>query len=359
MTTTTTAPGAAETVLPLSGLRADTLLAFLALLGLLRALEAVRPDWRPRVSWCGPPWLPRLHLDVAPDCGPDRGPDGAAERAAERAADRGASAVAAAAVAAAAAAAVADDGIALLAGGYAFDGHKNIDFTGKDFRKLAWAAATSAGANESALVRRAAADVVAALAADGCLNRAGDRVQATPLCAIFGQGHQNFLERLAAVVRVDDAADKRHRHLSEALFEPWTYAEEGLTFRWDPAEDRRYALGFADPGGEKIRTVPGANRLAAVGFPLFTCMPQGRHLAAPGIAQEGRELTVSWPVWKAPLGLAAVRTLLNHAGLPADPPDRAGLEPYGVTEVFRARRVPAGKYFSFSAAEALWGQCAC
>ena len=37
-------------VLALPGLEADNLLAFLALLGLLRALETVREEWRPRVS---------------------------------------------------------------------------------------------------------------------------------------------------------------------------------------------------------------------------------------------------------------------------------------------------------------------
>src|SRR5262245_20187808 len=37
--------------LRLEGLEPDNLLAFLALLGLLRALEAARPAWRPRAGW--------------------------------------------------------------------------------------------------------------------------------------------------------------------------------------------------------------------------------------------------------------------------------------------------------------------
>jgi hypothetical protein len=35
----------------LQGLEPDNLLAFLALLGLLRAIETSRPDWRPRATW--------------------------------------------------------------------------------------------------------------------------------------------------------------------------------------------------------------------------------------------------------------------------------------------------------------------
>ena len=37
--------------LRLEGLEPDNLLAFLALLGLLRALEASRPTWQPRAAW--------------------------------------------------------------------------------------------------------------------------------------------------------------------------------------------------------------------------------------------------------------------------------------------------------------------
>jgi hypothetical protein len=35
----------------LEGLEADNLMAFLTLLGLLRALETSRPQWRPRAGW--------------------------------------------------------------------------------------------------------------------------------------------------------------------------------------------------------------------------------------------------------------------------------------------------------------------
>ena len=48
----------------LDGLEPDSLLGFLALLGLLRCLEEVRPDWWPRVSWTvdAPPVRPALHV---------------------------------------------------------------------------------------------------------------------------------------------------------------------------------------------------------------------------------------------------------------------------------------------------------
>src|SRR5262249_13079668 len=48
----------------LEGLEPDNLLAFLALLGLLRALEAARPGWHPRAAWDieAAPMRPFLHM---------------------------------------------------------------------------------------------------------------------------------------------------------------------------------------------------------------------------------------------------------------------------------------------------------
>ena len=48
----------------LEGLEPDNLLAFLALLGLLRALETARPHWYPRAAWDldHPPLRPLLIL---------------------------------------------------------------------------------------------------------------------------------------------------------------------------------------------------------------------------------------------------------------------------------------------------------
>jgi len=53
----------------LDGLEPDNLLAFMALLGLLRVLEETRPDWRPRVFWTfdEPPLRPTLRVQETAD----------------------------------------------------------------------------------------------------------------------------------------------------------------------------------------------------------------------------------------------------------------------------------------------------
>lgn len=308
----------AATTLDLPGLAADNLLAFLALLGLLRALDATRPDWRPRVSWSGPPWLARLHLAADVDRP--------------------------------AAAATADDGVRQLGAAHDLGGRKNIDFTAAEFRALAETAARAASPTD-----RRAADLLAALASETNLKGANGRVEGTALCAIHGQGHQNFLERLDKLGRTELERGDGARAIEAALFEPWRYAELGLTFRWDPEEDRRYALGHADPGSQKIRTVPGANRLAAVGFMLCPCMPTAGRLHTTGFRRQERRVTLTWPLWTLPLSLAAVRTLLGHPALVQDLPERHALAPYGVAELMRVRRIQTGKYLSFEPARPLWG----
>ena len=64
--------------------------------------------------------------------------------------------------------------------------------------------------------------------------------------------------------------------IDEALFQPWTRQDPTPGFRWDPAEDVRYALRADDPSGGKSTTQHGANRLAALGLPVFTAAPVQR-----------------------------------------------------------------------------------
>jgi hypothetical protein len=49
--------------LKLKGLEADNLLAFLAFLGLLRALDSAKPRWRARAAWLGTPMIAELEVD--------------------------------------------------------------------------------------------------------------------------------------------------------------------------------------------------------------------------------------------------------------------------------------------------------
>ncbi len=305
----------------LKGLEPDNLLAFLALLGLLRALETA--SLHPRAHWAGLPLRPVLSLTTPTT----------QQEIAEAAAK----------------------GCAELAKDHDFDGEKDLTFDKVRARELLEMAARPDA------TRRA--KVLDCLFSDAAVNRKG-RISPSPLCIMFGQGHQHFLTRLAEVPRGVlpkalagrrpepdlNAPDK----LVAALFVPWERIDETDSFRWDPAEDRRYALRFRDPSSDPGRTVHGANRLAAVGLPV---MPGAAVMRGAGIrfltlgAEVARDgsLGITWPIWDRPTSLAGAQALLGHPALVAEEAD--AMRHLGVLERRRAVRIRNRKFTNFTRGE--------
>ena len=312
----------------LDGLEPDNLLAFLALLGSMRAIDNARPEWRVRASWTtdAPPLRPCLHLAQAVD----------------REALSAQIAV----------------GVDALAKTHEFGGRPDLNFDQGECRQLLHGAARSASRHD-----RASADLMAALMHDAAIkdNKAGS-VDPTPLCLLFGQGHQHFLERLAAVPRLA-APPPRGRGkqavqptpaqaLEEALFEVWERQDPTPSFRWDPGEDVRYATMGGDPTDPafKTGTQHGANRLAAVGLPLLRLAAQARGgRVRPVIVAGHRDaegFALAWPIWRQPATLAGITALLTHPDLHSP----RGLAHLGVVEVLVARRISVGKFMNFTRA---------
>ncbi len=191
-----------------------------------------------------------------------------------------------------------------------------------------------------------------------------DVVEATPLCLLFGQGHQHFLQRLAAVPKQPVPPPRGHGRkavqitegecLAEALFSTWARPDSTFSFRWDPAEDVRYALMFGDPSyaGNKEGTQHGGNRLAAVGLSTLTAVPMQRdmgvRLGVPG-GEWARGFRLAWPIWRDAIGLTSIRDLLLHPDLRQS----AALERLGVDQVREARRISVGKFLNFTPAGTL------
>ncbi len=322
----------------LDGLQPDNLLAFLALLGLLRALETARPEWQARVAWRDIP--PRVALCLARDA--DR--------------DQVISEVGA--------------GLRRLSEAYVSDGplfdRPNLKYTPDEFRELALRERRG----------RERAHLLAALASDGATSTREEEVTSTPLCVMSGQGHQHFLSRLTAMLRLpgqqvkgkaDKPAGRRSRRsgqantpslpdeLRRALYEPWRYEDATESFRWDPIEDRRYAYQYGNPSesANKVGTTAGANRLAAFGLAALTSAPTASGLATLGVFGPRRQERVCWPLPGVPTSLSGYRALLAHPAL-GDPRKAPQLARYGVLAVARARRygvsVAASVYFNFSRA---------
>lgn len=319
----------------LDGLEPDNLLAFMALLGLLRALEAEdrkragSDKLYPRARWDldFPPLRPVI-ISRAP-----LSRDALLETACR--------------------------GVDSLAAAHDFGGRKDLNYSRTESRALLTENVLSSRAQ-----KRDRIDLLSALMSDGALKDKDKEqsVDPTPLCLLFGQGHQHFLDRLAAVP--NQSAPRPAKRigpalsaaacLGEALFNPWHREDATFSFRWDPAEDVRYALMAGDPtdGIYKTGTQHGANRLAAIGLSALSLVPEIRagrvRPAILGGKSSADGFSFSWPIWRHPASMAAIRALLSHPEL-CEPAKLAHL---GVDYVMTAHRISVGKFMNFTRARA-------
>lgn len=205
---------------------------------------------------------------------------------------------------------------------------KNITVEPAVFRDFVGAAQTRATRQD-----RRTADFAGAFGCEVCKDPRRDRIQYTQLCFITGSGHQDFLDTMAKL-----RGQVTLEHITTALYGEWRYADPGLSFGWDPADAREYALRWKDPGPEGASTVWGANRLAVEALPLFPAQPIGRKLETTGIVDN--EFT--WPIWAGAVACDAVRSLLSLGELREVSPDHSQLREMGVAAVYRAQRVRIG-----------------
>lgn len=324
----------------LEGLEPDNLLAFLALLGLLRALETDDNDstrqqedrLRPRAAWDvdHPPLRPRLYVSKTIT------KNALAERADSALEKR-------------------------LVPSHDFGGQKDLTYSRDQCRALLQSEARAACRRQ-----RGRVDLLAALMSDAAIkDDKQDLIDPTPLCLLFGQGHQHFLDRLAKVPGEAEPPPRGKgktavsvsaaEALAEALFEPWHRNDPTPSFRWDPDEDVRYALMAGDPtdAAYKTATQHGANRLAAVGLAAITLVPEMRagrvRPSIVGGLSGADGFSFAWPIWREPATLCSIRALLAHPDL-RGPPALAHL---GVDHVMITRRISVGKFMNFSRARPL------
>jgi hypothetical protein len=309
----------------LVGLETDNLLGFLALLGLLRAVDRSRPVWSARAHFEGMPLNARLSISATVS------DDEIAQAAAE--------------------------GCAAYAGAYTFGGHKDLNFDRVVAHELL----------EDALAEPDRSELLAALCSDAAVRDDG-RIEPTPFCALFGQGHQSFLERLEKITSGELPRALREKrgidlnsaaYIKKALFARWEREDATDSFRWDFEEDRRYALRETEPSGDATTTEHGANRLASLGLISLRSTPtiqRGRVSLATRCASRGgprRGVRLTWPIWGVPLSLAAIHALLDDPRLAEERPSFVGWEAYGIYQARRVHRIMTGKFVNFTRAEGL------
>jgi hypothetical protein len=176
------------------------------------------------------------------------------------------------------------------------------------------------------------------LAAFGVARSGSERIDDSVFRTMSGAGHQHFLQFARLI-----ADQTTPEHLERSLFRPWTYADPKPSLRFDPTDDRRYALRADDPSSSSsrapIRTERAANALAFEGLALLPVVPTLRGVETTLASYEEGSLNIRWSLWERPLSRDAVAGLLACPAVAPEP---------GSIAVFQARRLTVGKFRSFT-----------
>jgi hypothetical protein len=143
---------------------------------------------------------------------------------------------------------------------------------------------------------------------------------------------------------ISNAHDVTLKQVREATFGPWAYKDNASTLRYDPLDDRQFALRGRDPTESPTWCVKAANAFASEALRFFP--------VAPGSGETTGFFSgaFSWPLWTVPISPDVLRCLLGHPDVVADRPNQATLQAMGVAEVYRSRRVTNDKYRNFTPA---------
>ena len=296
----------------LRGLDGSNPLAFLAALGTLRTLSLSLPNETVKMNWerFEGAWRPRVWCSLASDG------DAIIERL--------------------------DEILAKAADRFCFTIGDNLNLPAGEFRTHLLKSIKHVEALTHPATR-IDADFLAAFGSDVITNDDAT-MQDTALRTMSGAGHQHFLKFFRELVSKTDAD-----HLRRTLFLKWDYGDEGrgMNLRWDPLDDRRYALRWEDPSSDPSKTMRSANRLAIEAMPLLPTMPTADGLATTTFEGKGARGTYFvWPIWKTPISPNILQSLLtSSARLRDDPMASANLE---IPVFYRSARITTGKFRNFT-----------
>jgi hypothetical protein len=351
----------------LVGLEPDNLLAFMALLGLLRALETAEPAWRPRAYWdeTHHPLRPMLTLAQA------KTQEEIAEAAARgvRRAGEGLQALCSKA------AEIEIDRCREEEREKEAELRKETE--GKKKQKLQDALKklrnrmTNLGESSDGLtdLARSHANLVTLLGSDvgiqpwiaalSCevLDDEAFSAKSTPLK--FGSGQMPFVGALATLTtNVSDF------EIARSLFAMWEYRHRGESLRLSPGELRLYAHRGSDPSkkesiGRRGRqsnepeitgtgvapSERGANSLAALGFLSFPIFTRRRRAGAPGLSAASADEYITWPILGAKNGRGFSRAVFEASLWVSTPTSNAAS---ASSRLMRARIVEVEDYKSIS-----------
>jgi hypothetical protein len=165
---------------------------------------------------------------------------------------------------------------------------------------------------------------------DLCMVRAGDSA---------GQGMTAYGKRIIETIRPEQ--------LQQAIETSWFYNDEQCALRWDPGEDKPYAVQWRNPSKIGALSEKGANCLALFGMACFPVIPVKSQAETTGFGlKKPKQSSFTWPIWNVPINLSTACSLLALSALQKEQPDRRELSSLGVGAVYRCDRVMTSTYYA-------------
>ena len=190
----------------------------------------------------------------------------------------------------------------------------------------------------SSLYRRLDADYFAAYGSEMVKDKTSKgNVKPTDLHMTAGQ--QKFLKLINKDL-AKSMSKKTVEAYDEALFGPWRREDNVNSLGWDPSAKRLHALRHRAPSSDVFHCVRAAVWLAVEAMPLYPTAAISGKLQTTGFTAT-RPRMFSWPIWKPPIGLDTLRTLIVTSD------STASLLKRGVTAVYRSERAESSQGGAF------------
>jgi hypothetical protein len=149
-----------------------------------------------------------------------------------------------------------------------------------------------------------AAEYAAAYATDVAVDKTANK-NTKPTAFHFTAANQTFLGAVEGI-----RASVTQEWVKESLFEG--HADKpGSNLRWDPDSERNWALMANNPNAEGTRVDAPLEWLAFRGLPLLPSFPRGRRIITTGVADQGGDMTFTWPLWTVPVSRNTTRSVLQ------------------------------------------------
>jgi hypothetical protein len=192
-------------------------------------------------------------------------------------------------------------------------------------------------------VERGRADEIASLGVE-CFSDGDGDFDVTSLCMVRS-GDASGQGLLAYGKRILESTTEEQ--LQQTVASDWVHEDDQCALRWDPGEDRGYALQWRNPSKVGALSIKGGNCLALLGMRLFSTIPSKRkgETVAFGLKLP-KQSSFTWPIWKHPVSLDLVTSLLCMSDLQREQPPRSTFESRGIVAVYRCDRVMTSVYYA-------------